>query len=67
MKLKEEFKGTVVTLSTKIGKVIFNTNIVKEEDYQLYYDLGFEDYFIKEEVIIKEYKNIENENRGRRK
>jgi Mg2+ and Co2+ transporter CorA len=49
-KLKEEYKGVIVTRNhMSIGKVTFDANIVKEEHYENYVKLGFDELF--EEIV----------------
>jgi len=54
LKLKEEYKGVIVTRNhMKVGKVTFNANSVKEEQYINFYNLGFEELFIEVEEAPK--------------
>lgn len=51
-KLKEEYKGIIVSRNNPIiGKVTFNSNTCKPEDYKTYFKLGFEELF--EEIVEK--------------
>lgn len=63
LKLKDKYKGIRVTRSNiTIGKITFDSNSVKEEHYQNYYDLGFTELFElveeapKKEIIVEEEK-----------
>ena len=61
MKLKLKQEGIKMSLVHPIiGRVIFDSEIVNESEYEFYYNSGFENLF--EEVIIKpiKYKGIEN-------
>ena len=45
-RLKEEYKGIIVSRNNPIiGKVTFNSNTCKPEDYKTYFKLGFEELF----------------------
>lgn len=46
LKLKEEFKGkTLVRVIPRVGEVTFNTEKVKEYEYENYSKIGFSDCF----------------------
>ena len=51
-KLKDEYKGIIVSRNNPIiGKITFNSNTCKPEDYKTYFRLGFEELF--EEIVEK--------------
>lgn len=60
MKIKEQFKGQIITLVIDgIGAMTFDTNKVKKSEYRTYSKLGFQDYFEVEPVIEKKVINYD--------
>lgn len=66
LKIKDEFKGMIVTRNhNRVGKITFDTNRVEEDRYINFFNHGFEEMFdvvdevITEKAIITEVK-IEN-------
>jgi len=46
LKLKPEFHGLIITKNIYIiGSVTLDTNIVKEEHYENFYNIGFQEFF----------------------
>ena len=50
LKLKDEYKGVIITLTHKDKKITLDTTSVKESDYEYYYKNGFKSMFTR---IIK--------------
>ena len=46
LKLKPEYKGLTITKALfGIGQITFNTQTVSEEDYQNFFNIGFDECF----------------------
>ena len=62
-RLKDEYKGIIVSRNNPIiGKVTFNSNTCKPEDYKTYFRLGFEELFEKViDIVIDKIEDIVEE------
>lgn len=57
LQLKKQFVGNKVIMQTKLGQVVFDSNINNESEYEWYYNNGFENLF--EVSIISETNETE--------
>lgn len=40
--LKEEYVGTILEIIREEMKIVFDTNIVPESEYEVFYNIGFD-------------------------
>lgn len=59
LKLKDKYKGLIVTRTDiRVGKITFDANTVKPEDYQNFYDLGFTELFEEDRSVNEITKDL---------